>query len=131
MRWSSATQGASRRVASSAPMDEEIRGLMRSKAADVRSLALAELDRRRGGIKLRKLARTVLAQVVSPRDRGAGSLRSLAMKEPAMLEAFVKVLKRSRVICVKNGEASIICAASSRRGRARSKIGKRRRRKQI
>ena len=51
-------------------------------------------------VRMRKLAKVVLAECFSPKDRGAGSWADLSFREPLMLEHLSSALKRSKKMSV-------------------------------
>ena len=55
-------------------------------------------------MKIRKLAKVVLEQVYSERERGAGSWQELSKREPLLIQKLCEVLKGCRRVRVCKGE---------------------------
>ncbi|QDZ19650.1 hypothetical protein HOP50_03g21680 [Chloropicon primus] len=70
--------------------------VVRRRAGQVRRRVLRELEEEGKPIKLRKLAKTVLEEIFTQSERGAGSWSSLAKREPEMLASLHSILKSSK-----------------------------------
>ena len=89
--------------------DDVFKQLLRAKSGELRRVAISEVSKSKNGhVKLRKLCKVVLERTFTQSERGAGSWKELARKEPQLIQTLCKVLKHSRKVKLKNGEAHLI-----------------------